>query len=45
LGLLSTLPDSNSNASSATTDVGSNLLSTLSAQETADNTAKVNLYA
>jgi hypothetical protein len=45
LGLLSTLPDSNSKTSSATTDVGSNLLSTLSAQETAANTAKVNLYA
>ena len=45
LSLLSTLPDSNSNSSSATTDVGSNLLSTLSAQETADNTAKANLYA
>jgi hypothetical protein len=45
LGLLSTLPDSNSNASSATTDVGSNLLSTLSAQETANNTAKMNLYS
>jgi hypothetical protein len=45
LSLLSTLPDSNSNSSSATTDVGSNLLSTLSAQDTANNTAKLNLYA
>jgi hypothetical protein len=45
LGLLSTLPDSNSSSSNTTTDVGSNLLSTLSAQEAAANTAKVNLYA
>jgi hypothetical protein len=44
LSLLSTLPDSNSNSSSTTPDVGSNLLSTLSAQETANNTAKMNLY-
>jgi hypothetical protein len=45
LSLLSTLPDSNSNSGSATTDVGSNLLSTLGAQETANNTAEMNLYA
>jgi hypothetical protein len=45
LSLLSTLPDSNSNSSSATTYVGSNLLSTLSAQDTANATATVNLYA
>jgi hypothetical protein len=45
LSLLSTLPDSNSNSSSATPDVGSNLLLTLSAQETANNTAKMNLYS
>ena len=43
LGLLSTLPN-NADSSSAT-DIGSNLLSTLSTQDSVANTAALNLYA
>ena len=45
LSLLSSLPDSNSSSSSGTIDVGSNLLSTLAAQDSSNTTAQLNLYA
>jgi hypothetical protein len=45
LSLLSALPGDNSDASGATTDVGSNLLSALGAQYTANTTAALNVYA
>ena len=45
LDLLSLLPDSNFSSSSATTDVGFNLLAALSTQEAANTASTLNLYA